>query len=182
MITNMLEYYNMTKKFDVDLIYSGALWADGIEGLGTTLRKHMEFEHLSLSASHSVFSVFVEQMNNMLMYAVEREEVEGHPNVPKGVFVLASKDKVYYAQSGNVMRAESAELVRNRIDHLNTMDKPTLRKYYKEQIRNEDTNPESKGAGIGLIEIAKRASAPIEYIFTPYNEGLVFFAMSVTIG
>jgi len=178
----MLEYYNSTKKYDVDIIYSGALWADGIEGLGVALRRHMEFEHMTLTASQSVFSVFIEQMNNMLMYSAEKVDVDEHRGVPKGAFILASKDKVYIAQSGNVMKTENAELVRSRIDHLNSMDKQELRKYYKEQLRSENLNPESKGAGIGLIEIAKRASAPIEYEFIPYGEGLTFFTMCVKIG
>lgn len=182
MISNMLEYYNMTKKFDVDIIYSGSLWSDGIEGLGMTLRKLMEFEHLSLSASYSVFSVFVEQMNNMLMYSAEKEHIENHDDVPRGVFILASKDRVYYAQSGNVMDANKAELVKDHLDYLNTLDKQALRKYYKEELRSENTNPDSKGAGIGLIEIAKRASEPIAYKFEPYQEGLTFFTMCVTIG
>jgi hypothetical protein len=182
MIDNMLEYYNMIKKFNVDIIYSGALWSDGIEGLGYTLRKHMELEHMPLSASQSVFSVFVEQMNNMLMYAAEREDIEGHPDAPKGIFILSSKGKVYKAQSGNVMKLERAELIKSRIDHLNTMDKAALRKHYMEKVRGENTNPESKGAGIGLIEIAKRASAPIEYEFVPYDDGRVFFTICVTIG
>jgi hypothetical protein len=80
------------------------------------------------------------------------------------------------------MKIESAELVKNRIEHLNSLDKQELRKYYKEQMKSENTNAESKGAGIGLTEIAKRASKPIEYDFTPYDEGLTFFTMCVTIG
>jgi len=183
MITNMLEFYNMTKKCNLDIIYSGALWADGIEGIGEVLRKRLTFEEMSLSASQAVFSVFVEQMNNMLMYSVEKQPVANHPaGVPKGVFLLGSKDGIYTAQSGNVMKNENVAWIKNRIDYLNTLDKPGLRKYYKEQIRAENPHPESKGAGIGLIEIAKRANAPIEYEFTPYGDGLTFFTMCVTIG
>jgi hypothetical protein len=81
-----------------------------------------------------------------------------------------------------VIKAENAELIKNRIDELNAMDKSALRKHYKEQIRGENANPNSKGAGIGLTEIARRSSAPIEYTFTPYDDGLVFFSMSVTVG
>jgi hypothetical protein len=180
----ILEYYNMTKELDVDIIYSGALWSDGIEGLGITLRRHMEFERMPLSASQSVFSVFVEQMNNMLMYSVEKIDVDGLAGVPKGVFVLASKDKVYYAQSGNVINNESVKLIKDRIDFLNSLDKQSLRRYYKEQLKSENTNLHSKGAGMGLTEIAKRASAPIEYEFLPYDyeAGLSFFSMRVTVG
>jgi len=80
------------------------------------------------------------------------------------------------------MKNERVEPVKNKLDHLNTLDKGALRKYYKEQTRLENDNPESKGAGLGFIEIARRISSKIEYSFTPYDEGLTFFAMHVTIG
>lgn len=183
---DMLEYYTMIKRLNVDIIYSGPLWADGIEGIGGTLRKRLEFDDLPLSASQSVFSVFVEQMNNMLMYSAEKDHFEiseaSRSDVPKGVFILGAKSKTYFVQSGNVIKDENAEQIKGRIDYLNTLDKASLRKFYKEQIKNENLNPESKGAGLGLIEIARRASAPIEYAFTPLEDGMTFFSMYVMIG
>jgi hypothetical protein len=183
MSADMLEFYNMTEKNNVNIIYSGMIWADGIEGLGEILRKRMEFEEMPLSASLAVFSVFVEQMNNMLMYSEEKQKTRGRPaDAPQGVFILGSKDKVYTAQSGNMMKNENVEEMKKRIDHLNSLDKPGLRKYYMEQIRNENKNTGSKGGGLGLIEIAKRASAPIQYDFKPRGGGLTFFTMCVTVG
>lgn len=186
MILDMLEYYNMLMGKNISIIYSGPIWADGVEGIGQTLKQRLAFDELPLSSSKAVFSVFVEQMNNMLMYSAEKEQFRASEDklmdISKGVFVLGAKDKTYFVQTGNVIKAESVELIKSRIAHLNTLDKAGLRKYYKEQIKNENTNPESKGAGIGLIEIARRASSPIEYDFKPYGVGLTFFTMFVTIG
>ncbi|UQZ88335.1 hypothetical protein C4J81_03585 [Deltaproteobacteria bacterium Smac51] len=186
MILDMLSYYKMIKKNNINIIYSGPIWSDGIEGIGGTLRKRLEFDDMPLSASQSVFSVFVEQMNNILMYSADKEPFPSSDDrifdVSKGVFILGSRDRTYFIQSGNVMRDESVEMMKNRIEHLNTLDKSELRKYYKEQIKSENANPESKGAGLGLIEIARRASSKIDYTFTPLEDGLTFFSMYVTIG
>lgn len=186
MIIDMLNYYNMIKSFDIDIIYSGPLWADGIEGIAETLKKRLEFDDLSLTSTYSVFSVFVEQMNNMLLYSAEKEQFEDFEHkitqISKGVFVLGVKDKKYFLQSGNIIKNDNIELIKNRIDHLNTLDKLELRKYYKEQIKNVDSNKESKGAGLGLIEIARRSNSKIEYNFTPQDDGLSFFSMYVAIG
>lgn len=186
MMFDMLEYYRMLKSNNVNIIYSGPIWADGVEGIGGTLRKRLELDALPLSASQSVFSVFVEQMNNMLMYSTEKQRFhaaeEDAFGVSTGVFILGAQDKKYFLQSGNLMRTESVERMRQRIDYLNTLDKPQLRKYYKEQIKIENKNPDSKGAGLGLIEIARRASSKIKYEFTPMEDGQTFFAMYVEIG
>jgi hypothetical protein len=127
--------------------------------------------------------VFVEQMNNMLMYSAEKEEhAERKPvETASGIFVLGTLDKSYYVQTGNVIKNSSVGLLKERIDFLNTLDKKELRQFYKEQMKTENDNPESKGAGLGLTEIARRAASKIEYEFTPYGEDLSYFTMYVTV-
>ena len=183
---DMLEYYEMVRKHNINIIYSGPIWGDGVEGIGNTIRKRLEFDELPLTASKSVFTVFVEQMNNMLMYSAEKQTYSAKGDkdldVSSGVFMLGTADKVYYLKTGNVIKNENVELLKGRIDYLNTLDKDGLKKYYKAQIRGENSNPDSLGAGIGLTEIAKRASSKIVYHFQPYGEDLSFFSMFVTIG
>ena len=183
---DMMEHHKMLRDNKITLVYSGPLWAEGISGVAGTLKKRMEFDELPLETSQEVFSVFVEQMNNMLMYSAEKEQYdapgEPHSEAPKGTFILGTKGKAYFIQTGNLMKTESVESVKSRIDYLNTLDKQELRKYFKEQSRIETVDPESKGAGLGLIEVARRISSKIEYVFTPYDDKHTFFSMYVTIG
>ncbi len=182
---NMLNYYKTIRDQNVDIIYSGPIWAEGLEGIAGVLRKRLDFDELPLSLAQSIFSVFVEQVNNMLMYSDEKGYYElpsGKRETPTGAFILGSSGKRYFLQSGNAIRADKADDLKKRIDHLNTLDKPGLRKFYKEQIKTENLNPESRGAGLGFIEIARRANSPIEYEFTSLTGGMMFFSMYVTIG
>jgi hypothetical protein len=182
---NILEYSKQLAEHNVSIIYSGPLWAEGIDGMAEFLQKRLDMDDMSLSASQAVFSVFVEQMNNMLMYSAEKEKRE-HPEIgavetSSGIFVLGSCDKSYFVQTGNVIKNSSVGLLKDRIDYLNTLDKKELREFYKEQMKTGNDNPESKGAGLGLTEIARRATSKIEYEFTPYGEGLSYFTMYVTV-
>ncbi|MDR1754904.1 MAG: SiaB family protein kinase [Eubacterium sp.] len=182
---NMLDAYNMIKDENIILIYSGPIWADGMEGIADNLKKRLEFDKMPMSTAQSIFSIFVEQMNNILMYSAEREHFilnEKEIDVSRGMFIIGmKKDKSYFIRSGNVIKKESVDLIKSRIDHLNTMDKQQLRQFYKQQIKSDNTNPESKGGGIGLTEIARRANSKIEYEFVPYESGFSFFSMMVAI-
>ena len=183
MIMEITSWHRMLNDKNIILIYSGPLWAEGIGGLAGTLKKRFEFDKLPLETSQEVFSVFVEQMNNMLMYSAEKKQFETAEEIiesPKGTFILGKEGKTYFIQTGNVMRNEDVESVKNKIDYLNTLDKKELRNYFKEQAKL--SNPESKGAGLGFIEISRRISSKIEYSFEPYEEGLTFFSLYVTIG
>jgi len=179
------QYRNMLKENNIEVIYSGPIWASGIDGLAEMLLKRLEYEDIPLSASQSVFSVFVEQMNNMLMYSAEKENQVnsngGEMKTSKGVYILGIKDSTYFIQTGNIVTASNAKILKTRIDYLNTLDKKELRKYYRQQIMAENDNPESKGAGLGLIEIARRATELVKYEFEPLENGLQYFSMYVTI-
>ena len=59
------------------------------------------------------------------------------------------------------------------------MSKEELRALYKEQLR-ADPEEGSKGAGLGFMEIARRASKPIEFDFTDLGD-YTFFALKATI-
>ncbi len=186
MFPSMLAFYQFLKQQNINLIYCGPVWAEGIESVGDMLKKRMEIDQMPMSSSMAVFSVFVEQMNNVQLYSAEHQQdtssdLESTP-LHSGVFILGTVEHSYYLQTGNVMKNEHVDLIRNRVDHLNTLDKAELRKFYKERLRADDDNPESKGAGLGLIEIARRASSKIEYNFEPFDSTHSFFTMYVTIG
>ena len=50
----------------------------------------------------------------------------------------------------------------------------------KEQLRAEPEEG-SKGAGLGFMEIARRASKPLEFDFTEIDANHAFFALKATI-
>jgi hypothetical protein len=182
---NLRQYGNMLDENGIRIIYSGPIWSNGIDGMAEIMLKRLEFDDMPMSASQAVFSIFVEQINNMMMYSAEKEQKnspEGDPQeISKGIFILGVQDDGYFVQSGNVVTESNAKILKSRIDYLNTLDKKELRQYYKQQMNAENGNLESKGAGIGLIEIARRASGPIEYEFTPCGEGRQYLTLYATV-
>jgi len=185
MVLDMRKHSGMIKDLNIHIMYSGPMWDDGIKGITGMVKVQLEGEDLPSSAAKSIFSVFVEQVTNMLMYSAEKERFiqpdKEKIEVSTGMLILGEKNKTYFIQTGNAIKNDSAKLIKQRVDHLNTLDKKEIRQYYREKIRSEDDNPESKGAGLGLIEIAKRATAPIVYLIEPINNDLSYFTMYVEI-
>jgi len=185
MLKDIINLRDILKEKKITFIYSGPLWAEGIGSMAEALKRKLELDKITLNTKQEIFSVFAEQMNNMLMYSAEKEEFKQTDDIkteyPKGTFILGKEGKTYFIQTGNLMKNSGIELIKSRIDYLNTLDKDALRKYYKEQVRYEDDNPESKGAGLGLIEIARRINGKMEYSFTPYNDELTFYSLYVAI-
>ena len=186
---DMSEYTGVVEKLNIKVIYNGPMWDDGIKGLAEMVKTHLSHDQIRGSASKAIFSVFVEQVTNMLMYSAEKEPYPAPPDnalvdVPMGMVIMGNKtDKrdTFFVQTKNAVRNENKAFLTEKIDHLNSLDKNELRQYYKERMRADNDNPESQGAGLGLIEIARRATAPIEYSFAQTSEGFSFFTMYVEI-
>jgi hypothetical protein len=177
---DIARYNNMLANQCIMMIYSGPLWVKEMEGMAEMVQNRLDLDDMPLSVSQSVFSIFVEQMNNMMMYSAQTERFK-QMDVPCGVLLLGTSGKEYFIQSGNMMHDRNVPLLVDRLDYLNTLDKKELRQHYKMKIRETDDNPDSKGAGVGLIEIARRAKSKIEYEITPGDNGLSYFTMYVTV-
>jgi hypothetical protein len=169
----------------ISIIYSGPILAEKLDGFAEILESRLGLDDLPLTMSQSVFSVFVEQMNNMIMYSAEKECFSGPDGrnfeVSKGIFIFGVFNKTYFMQSGNVIKNSDVELLKNQIDYLNTLDKNGLRQFYKQQMKAQNSNTGSKGGGLGLIEIARRATSKIDYEFTPHGGDMSYFTLYVTI-
>ena len=86
----------------------------------------------------------------------------------------------FFIVCANVVLAADEPKLRERLERLQKMDKDEIKAYYKEQLR-EAPEEESRGATIGLIEIARRASEPIEFDFDRIGDETFFFCMKVSI-
>jgi len=166
-----LEYSRLLEENKIAMTYVGPLWPEGIDGLAEMLKKRLDSENMTLSASQAIFSVFVEMANNMLMYSVD----------DRNIFILGKHGKRFFLQTGNAMRISSVEFLKSRLEQLNSMSKSELRAFLKEQRREKNTNPESKGGGIGLIEVARRSYSKIEYEFTELGGEVAHFSVYVVV-
>jgi len=182
-------YNEAVEKLNIKVIYNGPMWEDGVKGLAEMVRTHLVHDQLSGSVAKAIFSVFVEQVTNILMYSEEKKKFSQPPDfelvdVSIGTVIMGNKmgnRETFFVQTKNAVKDENIAFLKERIDYLNTLDKQELRQFYKEKVREDNDNPESKGAGLGLIEIARRATAPIGYTFEPISNGMSFFTMYVEI-
>jgi len=186
---DMSKYNEVVEKLNIKVIYNGPMWEDGVKGLAEMVRTHLLHDQLPGNASKAIFSVFVEQVTNILMHSTEKEQYAQPPDnelvdVSIGTVIMGNKtDKrdTFFVQTKNMIRDDNTKILKEKIDHLNKLDKTELRQFYKEKVREDDSTSESPGAGLGLIEIARRATAPIGYSFEPISEGLSNFTMYVEI-
>ncbi len=163
------------------ICFNGPFTHSIIEELGKAVRKYLENEEVQKSALMDVFSVYIEATQNVSNYANRDEWRETErTRLNAGIVVIGREGDRYVVQSGNPVRPEDAAVLRERLDRLIALDKAGLKALYKEQARSK-LGPGSSSAGLGLIDMARKASEPLEYALVPDQAGLSFFSLKVIV-
>jgi len=160
------------------ICFNGPFSHSIIEEIGTAIRKHLECEDIQKSAVHDVFAVYIEQTQNVRNYV-------GRKNFPErelhsSIVVIAKREGKYLISSGNIIAKGDTADLRQRLELVNSLDKDSLKKLYRERLRQE-IPPGGTGAGVGLIDMARRSSARLSYSFDPVDADYDFFSLSVAV-
>jgi hypothetical protein len=163
----------------ISLCYSGHLSDEMMAALSDALRSKMATVNQDENLRKRVFSVFVEQVQNVMRYSTELLKNKDGTGNRFGIVTFGAHEK-FFVLTGNRMRTEDAERLRAKLEEIRELTKEDLHAYYREQLA---TPPEEtdKGAGLGLIEIARRVSQPFEFDFIPLDDGTSFFCLKAYI-
>lgn len=163
------------------LSYSGFVSEDILEAVGKTLRDRLEDMKSNPQQIRQVFSIFVELMQNIIRYGDDGPQsmFATDPKPSYGMLTVSKNDDKLVVMSGNYIAREDAVKMRNRIDELRDCSPEELRMIYKEKLR-QPTESTSKGASLGLIEIARRSATPPEYQVSDGPDGTSFFVIKAS--
>lgn len=160
------------------LCFNGPFSQGLIEEIGNALRKYMQSEAASTSSALDVFAVYIEIAQNIQHYAAARS----YNDVDASATVVISRDGAghYSITAGNIVEAADGPPLVERIQQVAAMDKAQLKAAYKEQLR-QPREP-GGGAGLGLLDISRKATVPISCSLHPLEtEGRSFFSLRVVI-
>lgn len=183
-----LDLYNLyqdLKSKRIMFCYSGPIAHAGIEGIAQTLRMNLEYDDTGNSTKLAVFSIFIEQVQNILNYSAERlgaVQADSENELSFGAVVIGrEEDGSYFIYCGNRVYNGDISKLGEKIDGIKYLSKDELKVLYKER-RKMEPPPGSKGAGLGLVEIARKAGKPIEYEFKKIDDEFSFFVIKVVVG
>lgn len=179
---NSNEIHRLTEMLDGEniwLCYRGYLTERVLAGLAETLRWKMAADTSDENTSKRVFSVFIEQVQNVMRYSADRMDDPNGADHRFGVVTVGFQDK-FFVLAGNRMMTSDAERLRSNLEEIRGLDKEHLRAYYREKL-NSPSEDGHKGAGLGLLEIARRVSEPFEFDFVPVDDTTSFFCLKTYI-
>jgi len=178
---NAIDLFDLRDQFSrrrILLCFNGPISHGLIEELGNALRNYLTAEQVQPSAVMDVFGVYIELTQNIRHYCRARGYDENESAV---TVIVAREDGGYAVQAGNLVERADGEALVARIEQLAGMDKAELKAAYKEQLRKPRDEGAVTGAGLGLIDVARKASQPLTATLSDLDDGRAFLSVRAVI-
>ncbi|NDV18647.1 hypothetical protein GO013_04335 [Pseudodesulfovibrio sp. JC047] len=183
MRTNLFKYYDEMKQDGVFLYFNGPVSQRVVEGLADSMRSKMRAEEAGMGVMQRVFSILVEQMQNIVRYSSDRhvDSTDSGGEMAHGQVVVGREmDGSFFVACGNKVSAKDCATLTASLQVLRSMNKDELKAYYRERRKSGECVTD-KGAGLGLVEMARKAFRPMDFDIVPVDGGTSFFSMKVVI-
>lgn len=172
-------YYQLIQNEKILLCYKGAIDGDVVSSLIKLIEKNISSSGEKLAIRKKVINILVEALQNILNYFAEESLDKSFENESFAIVTCTKQE--YEITVGNYISAHRMKTLKKRIDNVNMMSTEDLQKVYLDILENPKISI-SRGAGLGLIDMARRTQNKINYAFNEYDQEHILFIMSMTVG
>jgi hypothetical protein len=161
--------FNEFGDYSLSYVYKGIfnpLLTDNILSLAET---NMNITGESAKTQKKVYFVMVESLQNITRHQEKECEKDS-----QAFFVVQNKAGQYDLTTGNIIENAQIEHLNNSIEKINSLEPDALKEYYKNVLENTGMS-EKGGAGLGLIEMARRSGNKLSHCFDKVNKDHSFF-------
>ncbi len=182
MLSELYDFKRDLTERGIFFSFSGPMSQDLLVEIGAILQQKLKLKEASTLTILRVFSMVVELAQNIIRYSAEKysSEDNGNKHLRQGIITVGYKSGSYFVGSGNMIRNNVSEKLNLKLSKLQKMNRDEIKAYYKER-RKAEPDRESKGAGLGFIEMAKKASKPIEFSIRAIDGEFSFFSIKLII-
>jgi hypothetical protein len=168
--------YSFFEMFEDDnfcLLYDGNIVDDITDKIIDISEFNFEHQEEFAQSRKKVSFLLAECFQNIIRHSGHKQ-ASGNSNREFGFFLTRNIYGVYFITSGNLIKNENVADLKTQLNTINSLEKEELKALYRDVLANKGFSQKG-GAGLGLIEIARKSEQPIEYVFDDYNENYSIF-------
>ncbi|MBO4244539.1 MAG: SiaB family protein kinase [Bacteroidales bacterium] len=124
-----------------------------------------------------IYFIMVECLQNITRH---QEKITDRRNDNEGLFIMRKKKFAYYITSGNLIKNDTIDSLKEKIEKINNLDAEKLKEYSR-QVLDNGTFSSKGGAGLGLIEMARKSGRKFRYEFVKLDDEYSFFYLHLSI-
>jgi hypothetical protein len=170
-------FFEKLRVDSLSFLYHGFMSDEFTEKIISLSEKNIEKNNETKSVRNKVSFLIAESFQNIIRHGESYDKQNINFNKP-GIFILRVVDETYIISSANLIINKNREKVESKLIQINSLDKDKLKDLYGEIIGNGEVS-EKGGAGLGLIEMARKTGNALEYEFEKVDDEYSFFYLQM---
>ncbi len=155
-------------------VYRGIVTNVNSLSLLMLLEREMESSEFGFAARKRLFMFVLESLQNVSRHTSPNDYAR------MSVVAYSKSDSGYSVATGNVMDAGNVPELRKRLRQINRLDPDEVRKIYRKMLETTEISNKG-GAGLGLIEMAKKTGNKLDYDFIKIDPDYYYYVLSKTV-
>jgi hypothetical protein len=155
-------------------VYRGVVTNENSASLLMLLEKEMEDSEFGFVGRKRLFMFVLESLQNVSRHSDNNKYSE------MSLVVYSKTNTGYTVTTGNVIETSKIEDLRHKLSEINKLDSGEIRNVYRSMLSNAEFSSKG-GAGLGLIEMAKKTGNKLDFDFTPLDDVFSYFILSKTV-
>lgn len=160
------------------LVYQGDFTQETTKSILAMAERNLDSSGEESAIKRKVFNVMVEALQNIVKHGDELIQGERHSHT--AIFLIGREKNRYSIMAGNPVKAVNVPSLKEKLDHINSLDKEGLKDLYKEIIKNT-TISDKGGAGLGFVDMARKSGEKLNYQFPEMSTDYCFFCLKVNV-
>ncbi|MCF6242107.1 MAG: DUF1987 domain-containing protein [Bacteroidales bacterium] len=168
---------NLKQRDDLEYIFRGDFSPAIVSSILDLAKATLEEAKDTYKIKSKIFYIMGESLQN-----IARHQNESFKSAPDkySLFAIHKKNLKYYITTGNIIDIKEIDALKEKIEKINNLAHEDLRNYSR-NTRSEGEFSEKGGAGLGLIEMAKRSGNKLEYDFSNIDNDYSYFYLNTEI-
>ncbi|MEO5569768.1 MAG: SiaB family protein kinase [Bacteroidia bacterium] len=183
----MKDIYNLYKDLERDeiiLSFKGDITQDLLSSVFSIMESRLEHEDNEPHLKKKFYHILIECLQNLYHHNETMPvdlDVPANEGSASAIFMIGrGEDNCFRIITGNYIMNSNSEELKARLDKVNGMNAEQLRAYYLDKLNTTELSDKG-GAGLGMIDIARKSGHKIDYNFNKVSDKYSFFSLAVTV-
>ncbi len=166
------QMHDIMRREHILLVYKGDFSQETIIPLLKMIEDNLNKHQEEYNIKKKLYLILVEVLQNVSKHSMDRNGKR------EAIFMIGKRGQKYNICTGNTVDKYSAERLKDKINTVNALNKEELTNYYKTTLKYGTAS--EKGAGLGIIDVAKESSDKLVYDLQSEGENF-FFSLNVSV-
>jgi hypothetical protein len=155
-------------------VYRGVVTNENSVNLLMLLEKEMENSEFGFVGRKRLFMFVLESLQNVSRHSNKSQHAS------MSLVVYSKTDNGYTVTTGNVLPTAGINELKIKLDEINNLETKEIRNVYRQMLSTSEFSNKG-GAGLGLIEMAKKTGNKLDFDFVPIDDEYSYFILSKTV-